>query len=92
MQLLTHLNFAAPASNASCALHSCMSVADDLNIDAYVMFALQALSPELCSVVCHPSTPPAVAATCFSIMAELAGALAAVSGTYQRQVRDLARL
>jgi hypothetical protein len=47
---------------------------------------VQALSPELASMVQHPSTPPAVAATCYNIIAELAGALASLSGTYQRQV------
>ncbi|WIA08198.1 hypothetical protein OEZ85_007649 [Tetradesmus obliquus] len=67
----------------------CLSViASDLDNEQAPQL-VQALSPELCSVVCHPSTPPAVAATCFSIMAELAGALAALSGTYQRQVRQM---
>jgi hypothetical protein len=55
-------------------------------LHAIVCAAVQALSPELASVVAHPSTPPAVVATCFSIMAELAGALASLSGIYQRQV------
>ncbi|KAF6258143.1 armadillo-type protein [Scenedesmus sp. NREL 46B-D3] len=67
----------------------CLSVmASDLDNEQAPQL-LQALSPELRSVVSHPSTPPAVAATCFGIMAELAGALASLSGAFQRQVRDM---
>lgn len=47
----------------------------------------QVLSPELCSLVSNPATPKTLSATCFEITAELVGSLAALSGTFQRQVR-----
>lgn len=57
-----------------------------ISLPASAYHHVQVLSPELCAVVSHPSTPVTLAATCFSIMAELAGALASLSGKYQRQV------
>ncbi|KAF8072465.1 Ipo9 [Scenedesmus sp. PABB004] len=67
----------------------CLGVmASDLDNDQAPAL-VQALSPELAAVVSAPHTPPGLAATCFAIMAELAGALASLSGTYQRQVRNM---
>jgi hypothetical protein len=47
---------------------------------------LQALSPELSALVADAATPPGLAATCISIMADLVAALGSLSGAYQRQV------